>query len=179
MFEWWHVVPDSERQQWKLDPFVSVGPLHFGMSPHEVTAALGGITASPRQCMQKAAGDSYSMVMGKYRELGLTLYYGGEEQLRGVSVDALRGPQVWADGMTLVGRVPSEVEQWMIVRAESREPYTELSYMNAGEPGSMSLGVVVGVQRAGDHLLTRPVFFPSEGLDDLSHFLPEEAWAIH
>lgn len=36
MFKWWDVLPDNERQRWTLDPFVSVGPLSFGMSPDEV-----------------------------------------------------------------------------------------------------------------------------------------------
>ncbi|MER6358982.1 hypothetical protein ABT186_46230 [Streptomyces sp. NPDC001634] len=79
--------------------------------------------------------------------------------------------------MALVGRVPSVLEQWMIDRAEVREPYTELSYMNAGVPGSDTLGVVIDEQRAGDHLLTRPVFIPSEAMDDLPHFLPTSAWS--
>ena len=92
-------------------------------------------------------------------------------------VDALRGPQVFADGMATVGRVPSVLEQWMIDRAEAREPYTELSYMDAGVPGSNTLGVVIDVQRAGDHLLTRPVFIPTEAMDDLPHFLPPSAWS--
>ncbi|MEV4014391.1 hypothetical protein AB0J35_28205 [Nonomuraea angiospora] len=171
MFEWWTVLPESERQQWTLEPFVSVGPLHFGMSPSEVTAALGGTTTRP----QYRDG---LVEMAKYREAGLTLYYSSDEKLKAVSIDALRGPQVFADGTALVGRVPSEIEQWMEDRAASREPYEELGYMNAGEPGSISLGVVVGVQRAGDHLLTRPVFLPAEAMDDPSHWLPREAWAI-
>lgn len=171
MFGWWTVLPESERQQWTLAPFVSVGPLHFGMSPGEVTAALGGITTRP-QYRDGRVG------MAEYREAGLTLYYSSDEKLKAVSVDALRGPQVFADGTALVGRVPSEIEHWMEERAAGRDPYEELAYMNAGEPGSISLGVVVGVQRAGDLLLTRPVFLPAEAMDDPSHWLPREAWAI-
>ncbi|GAA1664004.1 hypothetical protein GCM10009733_072210 [Nonomuraea maheshkhaliensis] len=34
------------------------------------------------------------------------------------------------------------------------------------------------MQRAGDLLLTRPVFLPAEAMDDPSHWLPREAWAI-
>jgi hypothetical protein len=171
MFEWWMVLPESERQQWVLKPFVSVGPLHFGMSLGEVTAALGGITTHPRR-------RDALVEIAEYREAGLTLYYGSDERLKAVSVDALRGPQVFADGTALVGRVPSEIERWMEDRAASLEPGEELAYMSAGEPGSISLGVVVGVQRAGGHLLTRPVFLPPEAMDDPSHWLPQEAWAI-
>jgi hypothetical protein len=27
----WHVLPDSERDRWELDPLKAVGPLRFGM----------------------------------------------------------------------------------------------------------------------------------------------------
>ena len=119
------------------------------------------------------------MAIGWYRKLGLTLYYRAGHGLCGISVDARLGPQVIADGMPLVGRVPSELEQWMIERAEAREPFTELAYIAGGEPGSLTLGVMICMQRAGDILLTRPVFIPKEALDDVSHWLPREAWAIH
>jgi hypothetical protein len=70
------------------------------------------------------------------------------------------------------------IEQWMLDRAEAREPYSELFYMTAAVPGSNTLGVVIDVQRAGDHLLTRPVFVPSEALDDLPQFLPGNVWSV-
>ncbi|MEV0309323.1 hypothetical protein B0I32_115331 [Nonomuraea fuscirosea] len=171
MFGWWTVLPESERQQWILTPFVSVGPLHFGMNPIEATAALGGITTRPQYRDGRVE-------MARYQKAGLTLHYNVDEKLKAVAIDALRGPQVFADDTALVGRVPSEIEQWMEKRAASRDPCEELAYMNAGEPGSRSLGVVVGVQRAGDRLLTRPVFLPAEAMDDPSHWLPQEAWAI-
>lgn len=44
MFKWWHVLADGERQQWTLEPFVSVGPLVFGMGPGEASAALSDVT---------------------------------------------------------------------------------------------------------------------------------------
>ncbi|MEV6012873.1 hypothetical protein AB0M29_39635 [Streptomyces sp. NPDC051976] len=178
MFEWWHVLADDERQQWTLDPFVSVGLLAFGMGPDETSQVLGGATReAQRHRFRRRAGETVDAVEeGEYREFGLKLYY-REERLAGVVVDALRGPQVFVEGEALVGRVPSVLEQWMIGRAEAREPHSELSYLNAGVPGSESLGVVLDVQRAGDQLLTRPVFVPREALDDLPHFLPREAWS--
>jgi hypothetical protein len=107
---------------------------------------------------------------------GVRAYY-RSEQLAGVVVDALRGPQVVADGEPLVGRVPSEVERWMLDRSETREPRAELVYMDAGVPGPESLGVVIDVQRADDHLLTRPVLVPREAMDDLPHWLPPQVWS--
>ncbi|MFE7765914.1 hypothetical protein [Streptomyces sp. NPDC057438] len=178
MFKWWHVLADDERQQWTLDPFVSVGPLAFGMRPSEASEALSGVTReAQRHRLSRRANETVDVVEeGEYREFGLRLYY-REERLAGVVIDALGGPQVFVEGVALVGRVPSVLEQWMLDRAEAREPYSELSYMGAGVPGSDSLGVVLDVQRAGDHLLTRPVFVPREALDDLPHFLPREAWS--
>lgn len=111
--------------------------------------------------------------------LGLTFHYGREERLRGISVDALKGPQIYAEGVALVGRVPSDLEQWIVDRAGIREPFSELFYANLGQPGSRSLGVVIGVQRAGDRLLTRPVFLPAGAMDAPVSFLPSEAWATH
>ncbi|MEU7580134.1 hypothetical protein AB0B50_21355 [Streptomyces sp. NPDC041068] len=183
MFDQWDVwdaLPDNERRRWSLEPYESVGPLCFGMRPGDVTESLGGITANPQYCTRAAlAPGRYGTVKGECWGLGLTFYYGLDERLRGISVDALRGPQVFADGMPLVGQVPSRVEQWMIERSESREPFTELLYVNLGEPVSRSLGVVSCVQRAGDRLLTRPVLLPGEAMDAPARFLPAEAWATY
>lgn len=160
------------------DPFVSMGPLAFGMGPDETSEALSGITGeAQRHRLRRRAGESVDAVEeGVYREFGLKLYC-REERLAGVVVDALRGPQVVVEGEALVGRVPSVLEQWMIGRAEDREPDSDPSYLDAGVPVSESLGIVLDVQRAGDHLLTRPVVVPREALDDLPHFLPREAWS--
>ncbi|MEU5900242.1 hypothetical protein [Streptomyces venezuelae] len=176
----WDVLPDSGRRRWSLEPFESVGPLRFGMRPEQVTAALGDIVRTPQRHTRAALSPHrYGTVKGECWGLGLTFYYGQEERLRGISVDALKGPQVYADGVALVGRTPSELEQWIVDRAGIREPYSELFYVNLGEPGSRSLGVVIGVQRAGDHLLTRPVFLPADAMDAPVSFLPPEAWTTH
>jgi hypothetical protein len=113
-----------------------------------------------------------------YSEMGLKLYFAADECLCGVSIDALRGPQVRADGAALVGRVASELEQWLFDRAESRDPFTELFYLPGREVGSLTLGLVLCVQRAGDELVTRPVFLPAAAMDDVYHRLPSEAWAV-
>ncbi|MBG0568706.1 hypothetical protein [Actinoplanes aureus] len=177
---WWHVLPDEERQQWTLEPLVAVGPLRFGMSPEEVADAMVAVTAEVerRQHCWPANSNVSTVVEGVYRTFGLHLYY-RDEGLAGVVVDALCGPQVSVAGTTLVGRVPSVLEQWLVDRAETRPPETELVYVSAGVPASESLGVTINVQREGDRLLTRPVFYPAEALDDLTHWLPRGAWAIH
>lgn len=169
----WDVLPDSERQQWTFDPFVSVGPLRFGMSSDEASAVLGGVRATIAQYDPR-----WNIGCHNYPRVGLKLYFAADESLCGVSVDALRGPQVLADETALVGKVPSELEQWLFDRAESRETRTELFYLPGAEAGSLTLGVVLCVQRAGDRLLTRPVFLPADAMDDAFHYLPGDAWAM-
>jgi hypothetical protein len=151
---WWDVLPDDERLVWDLHPFEIVGPLSYGMAPGEVAAAMSRLTDEQQRCFPHPGFKE-----GRYRQFGLKLYY-RDESMAGVAVDALRGPQVLVEGVALVGRVPSALEQWLTGRAEAYEPYTELLYMDLGVPGSESLGVVIDVQ-----------------LDDLSHWLPPQAWS--
>jgi len=168
----WDILPDSEREQWTLKPFAAVGPLRFGMTPDEASAALGGIEPGSRW------GDSpFNTSIVSYN-CGVTLYYRSGRSLRGVSVNPRQGPQVNADGEPTVGRVPSELEHWIIQRADSRPPRTELAYLPGAEPASVSLGLVACLQRNGDRLITRPVFLPADAMDDIYHQLPAEAWAI-
>jgi hypothetical protein len=77
-----------------------------------------------------------------------------------------------------VGQVPSEIEQWLLDRAETREPRTEITYLPGAEVASLTLGMVACLQRAGDRLVTRPVFLPPGAVDDIYHLLPSKAWAI-
>jgi hypothetical protein len=118
MFRWSDVVPDDERQQWALDPFVSVGPLGFGMSPDEVSAALSRVT---------------------------------EE---------------------------SQSHRFHMARLETTPTVTQSEFRKFGLQLYCRQGVVIDVQRAGDHLITKPVFVPRESMDDLSHWLPREAWSL-
>lgn len=142
MINWWDVLPDSERQQWSLDPFVAVGPLRFGVSPDEVSMALSSITTeSQRHTLHQPALDAVSMVVeGSYPKFGLKLYY-REERLAAVVVDALHGPQVVADDMPLVGRVPSTLEQWMIDRAEGANPMASSPIWTQAYPGRKHWGL--------------------------------------
>ncbi|MFJ3214062.1 hypothetical protein [Streptomyces flaveolus] len=142
MFKWWDVRPDAERQQWTLDPFVAVGPLRFGMSPAAVSEAVrAGTPEDQRTTVEDPAGSVESMVVaGDFPVLGVRVYYRCE-RLAGVAVDALRGPQVTADGEPLVGRVPSGVERWMLDRAEAREFVTMHSYANSPVMGQVELQV--------------------------------------
>ncbi|MGY4393394.1 hypothetical protein ACVWXB_006693 [Streptomyces sp. TE12347] len=183
MYDWWEVRPEGERPRWTVDPWVGVGPLRFGMSPDEVVDALTGVTVEEPSCVMtyRVKGAPPSASRCAFRDLGLRVFYDREARLEGLTVDALRGPLVFAEGVGLTGRVPSEVERWLVERHATRFPddEDELGYLGAGIPGSWSLGLVVNVQRLGDRLVTRPVVFAEHVLDDAHHILPREAWEIY
>ena len=40
MLDLWAIVDESDRPKGDYAPLKRVGPLHFGMSPHEATAAM-------------------------------------------------------------------------------------------------------------------------------------------
>ncbi|MFE6907827.1 hypothetical protein [Streptomyces erythrochromogenes] len=123
----WGVRPDCERQQWILDPFVKRGPLRFGMSSDEASAALGGFGATACRDFPRLGTSSHTCA-----EAGLKLYFAADKGLCGVAADALCGPQLLADGVALVARAPSVLEQWLFDRADGREPFTEACYSREG-----------------------------------------------
>lgn len=167
----WDVLPDGERPHWTLDAFKAVGPLRFGSTPDEASLALEGISAHRAE-----DGKWWPLRYKNYSRSGVKLYFGSDSRLRGVSIDALRGPQVFADGRPLVAQVPSEIDRWVEHRAESRGIDAEIGYLGTGDIVSLSLGVAFCPQRAGDRLLTRPVFMSDPEMDDVHHQLPAEAW---
>ncbi|MEV4417846.1 hypothetical protein [Catellatospora sp. NPDC049609] len=143
----WNVKRDEERVQWQLVPLVSVGPLSFGMTRAEVLAAL-----EPE--FPHLSGSREGLTHSGTPAWGecVTTYY-SKDRLYCVAIDALRGPQVTVDGVPLVGRVPSELEAWMLA---TQVP--GLRYSHAADPELEEIGLVVRPQRAGDVVLTRPVF---------------------
>ena len=165
----WVPLDESERTKWNFVPLTNVGPLQFGMSYDEVVAALGGVGPAPYLWRRQA----------QFREPAVTTYYGESETLSCVAVDALHGPQVTMDGIRLVGRVPSELEQQFADYAASDG--VTVRYGQHGDPGAEELGLVLRAQRAGDVLLTRPVFVAWEWADrvgDVSEGpIPQEEWS--
>ncbi|MBT8225650.1 MAG: hypothetical protein HKP61_15605 [Dactylosporangium sp.] len=164
----WAITAEDERAQWTFVPLASVGPLRFGMDPGEVTAVLGGARVS-----HYITGSCVSL-----NHVGVTTYYDHTGRLACVAIDALRGPQVTYADISLVGRVPSEVERWFLAQAEVGE--LDVMYSQMADPSSESLGIVVRAQRAGDVVLTRPVFVGTawaERVGDTSEgFIPRTEW---
>ena len=169
----WRVFPDSERPHWALDPFRSVGPLRFGMTPDEASSVLNE-TAISRRRYGPGQGN---MTSHDYPRPAVILYHASDNGLRGICVDALRGPQIIVDGRPLAGQVPSEIDQWVEERAKDRDDRAEIAYLGTGDIVSRTLGVAFCVQRAGDRLVTRPVFLSDPEMEDVHHLLPAEAWS--
>ena len=171
------MLPDEERQQWTLDPFVSVGPLRFGMSPAEAAQALSGITDDTQRYPRHTYGPRVivGFTQGEYEKFGLSLYY-WHEQLDCVAVSARLGPQVLADGMRLAGQVPSLLEKWLEDRAKATPDSHEMECMAPGIFGSTVLGAYIDVQRAGDYLLSRPLLVSYETMDNTER-IPRHVWS--
>ncbi|MGW2298974.1 hypothetical protein [Streptomyces violaceorubidus] len=165
----WRIAREEERAEWTFTPYVGVGPLHFGMTLEEITSALG----------ERPAVSSYSH-QGEDRQLDYADFTGSgiralfhDGRLGCVAMDALTGPQVRLDAAPLTGCMPSHVEDWLIDRTTLRPG--SLTYSVAGNPVFTDLGVAIRSQRAGDLVLTRPLFLLHDWLD-LWHSLPSKEW---
>jgi hypothetical protein len=152
---------DANREHWDYTPFTNIGPLRFGMTHDEVVAALGGASAITQLGGHRSEGR-----WAQFHEVAVTAYYGSSGSLSGVAIDALHGPQVTVGGIRLVGRVPSELAREFVAYAVSRG--VRAVYSQQGDPGADELGLVLRAQRAGDILLTRPVFVTREWADRVS-----------
>lgn len=164
----WEVKGDVDRAQWTFSPLVSVGPLRFGMSPGEVGDALDGAIA------YITYGERAQPSAQQFTLLGVTTFYTGSAGLAGVAVDALNGPQVSWSGRALVGCVPSEIERWILDHAQ--EQGLDLRYTQEGNPGLPNLGLIMRVQRAGDVVLSRPLFLIHEWALEPWDYLPGSEW---
>ena len=162
----WAVKRDVDRAQWAFSPLVSVGPLHFGMNPVEVRAALDGARAYNSYIMRDGTLEGQ-----RFTQVGVTTFYTQSARLAGVAVDALKGPQVRVGETALVGGVPSEIERWLSDHAQAHG--LELAYTHEANPKVVDLGLVMRVQRAGDAVLSRPLFLIREWAVDIWESLPQ------
>ncbi|MEO3782858.1 hypothetical protein ABGB12_06005 [Actinocorallia sp. B10E7] len=163
----WSVIDESDRQQWDYVPMASVGPLRFGMSPQEARAVLEarGFTGSlsplrPEHGALTRKAEFRDGTAPRF-SVAVTLYYRDSEGLTCVAVDALCGPQVFLDGMRLVGRAPSELLDEFFDHMTRRGVPRTVSV--EGDAASDELGIMIRAQRAGDILLTRAFFAQPEG----------------
>ncbi|BFO16392.1 hypothetical protein SHKM778_27800 [Streptomyces sp. KM77-8] len=100
-----------------------MGPIRFGQSREEVSAAL----EEPIMAWDTKRYARWFPFDG----VGIDTYYDQETQtLAAVAVDACRGPQVSLDGVPLVGRLPSELEPWIEKTASTLEDPTLPEYVD-------------------------------------------------
>ncbi|MEI5006350.1 hypothetical protein RB196_02370 [Streptomyces sp. PmtA] len=164
----WRIAWEEERAEWTFTPYVGVGPLHFGMTLEEITRALG---EGPAVSSYSHHGKDQQLNYADFAESGIrALFHDG--RLGCVAADALTGPQVRLDAVPLTGCAPSHVEDWLVHR--TARPGS-LAYSVAGDPVFADLGLAIRSQRAGDVVLTRPLFLLHDWLD-LWHALPSEEW---
>ncbi|MFE1879951.1 hypothetical protein [Streptomyces diastatochromogenes] len=175
----WAVVDEADRVQWEMLPGECVGPLRFGMSHDEAVAAVEDVLSplSTRGGYGNPVASSEFSLVGVSSAPAVTAYYDAG-CLACVAVNALRGPQVTLDGLRLVGRVPSELEDAFVEYTSTHDH--DLRYSQHADPGSERLGVVLRAQRAGDVVLSRPVLVAStwaERCCDVTEGpIPSEEW---
>lgn len=155
----WDVLAETEREQWAYTPSLSVGPLRFGMS-HDETAGVMNAFAATFSALRREIDDTQKAEFRRRGEpayaTAVTAYYGKSEGLYCVVADARYGPQVTLDGVRLVGSVPSQLEEQFLDYLLSRGIPPQ--YTPEGDPAADELGIIMRVQRAGDVVLSRPVF---------------------
>ncbi|GAB4050562.1 hypothetical protein [Catellatospora paridis] len=178
----WEVLADVEREQWTFMPSVGVGPLRFGMSHDEAAVVMDWFavvvdgTFRERDDTRKA--EFRSVRDRPSVQPAVTAYYSRVEGLYCVVVDARCGPQVTLDGLRLVGRVPSEWEADFLAYALPRGIAPR--YAPEGDLAPEELGLLIRVQRAGDVVLTRPVFgIVRERAHTLWDSLPYDEFQVH
>lgn len=180
----WAVVDDSDRAQWDYAPLERVGPLRFGMSPQEATAAMatGGYTAD---AVSKAGEfGPFEQLCMPFRAVGaaayrvdVVAYYVGLIGLTCIAVDALSGPQVLLDGIRLIGRPPSELSAELSTFLEKTG--REVRVTPGGDVGSEELGMHPRAQLAGNVLLTRLVFGrPNDRAHTMYDCIPDDEWRM-
>jgi hypothetical protein len=177
----WGQAVEADRLQWAAVPLESVGPLKFGMSHEQVIQAVSGSMISfalRRPGSVVSAEFRLPSARFSIRSYMLSAYYDKESLLSAVAVNARNGPQVTLDGMRLVGRVPSELDDEFLEYLGSFEE--SANYNQHGNLSSDRLGLVLRAQRVDDVVLSRPVFVSSDWADrcgDVSEGpIPEAEW---
>ncbi|MGS2644388.1 hypothetical protein [Streptosporangium sp. LJ11] len=165
----WDVKSDEERDHWNFIPLASVGPLRFGMSCDEVVEALDPDRPGVSDVFPSLRASSEI----PFTYIGVTTYY-ADGLLYCVAIDAHNGPQVTLADAALVGRVPSEVEQWAWDYAKRHG--LEMRYTHAADPELADLGLIIRAQRAGDVVLSRPVFL-QERAEVTWDYVPDREWS--
>ena len=139
-----------ERVSWALQVDAGVGPLRFGMSSAEVAAALH--VSEP----QSRAGGPFDRE--DYPD-GVKTFY-DEDELVGVALDAVMGPQAFFAGFSLNGSDPRRGREYFLDYCRDHDRSGRFT------PDAsfvlLDSGVVLREQQVGGVRLTRPLFVTLE-----------------
>ncbi|MFE2536661.1 hypothetical protein [Streptomyces sp. NPDC059371] len=152
----------ADRDEWSYAPAVGVGPFRFGMIVDEVVKAAQVLgQAQVSDCARDHATFSPTWKIEVRREAtpslpAVTAYVSQAVGLFCIAADAVHGPQVGYDGISLVGRDLSELESDVIAHAEAVDG--RFRYTPEGYAGPNDSGVVMRGQLVGQVLRSRPLF---------------------
>ncbi|MFJ7949046.1 hypothetical protein ACIQ6K_36325 [Streptomyces sp. NPDC096354] len=157
--DFWVVLPDADRDQWKYVPGRTLGPLHFGMIWEDCVAAMAGRGFTE---VSDAAEAHWHIAEFRGSErygwpAAVKCYFDRDRVLAYVLVDGRTGPQVTCETIRLIGRVPSELGQEMKKYAAKYDTGIRFSY--GGDVFCDGFEMEPGTQRAGDAVVTWALFF--------------------
>ncbi|MGW4380077.1 hypothetical protein [Kitasatospora sp. NPDC004531] len=160
----WPVTPAGDRPRWQCTPLEGVGPLRFGMSPEQVSAALDGEVptqswghhpfpvGSPWEDL--GTPDEWHVSKEYYARAGVSAHYlyasatGRGSALAQVNVHGRTGPLVSLYGIELIGRKPTEVDADIVRHVQERDLMLRIG--NDSDLGPGDSEVWVRAERAGD-----------------------------
>ncbi|MFE6100582.1 hypothetical protein ACFVQ4_11525 [Streptomyces laurentii] len=179
----WAVLKDAERDQWGYSPHRTIGPLDFGTGRAEAIAVMAehGFLAEQESLGRWQLTDRTQWRVrfrkpGRHRsDPAVTCYFIDGAGLTCVLVDGRSGPQVTHEGIRLIGRVPSELEQEMVSYAMEHD--AGLRCGPGGDLSAATFEIDLSTQRAGDRLVTWALFCrPGELAGTSFDIAPAEVW---
>ncbi|MFE2140711.1 hypothetical protein ACFXA3_02960 [Streptomyces sp. NPDC059456] len=164
----WPVLLDHVRPHWEWVPLERVGPLRFGMSPLEVTAALDGEVPAGRvghfPFWWFAKDGQWNLSEDLFEKAGVSAHYwrhpDGVPRLGAVTSYGRTGPQVLHAGMPLVGVTPSVLDAAIIRHAEDND--LGLRFGPSGAAAWEGLQLALNVTRVEDATVSEATFCAEE-----------------
>lgn len=161
----WPVKTDQERSHWDWSPQKAVGPLRFGMTPQQVSDALGGEVPADRQghfpywWWRSGAAGQWTLTDDRFEQTGVSAHYSypeGLPALGAVTVHGRSGPQITYAGIQLIGATPSRLDAAMLQHIENHD--LGLLFTPSGSPIPPGLQMDINATRAGDTAISEVTF---------------------
>ncbi|WP_436531466.1 hypothetical protein [Actinoplanes sp. HUAS TT8] len=159
----WPVTPDADRPRWDWEPLKRVGPLHFGMSPVQVSAALDGESPAGRRGHHPwpilEEPGQWTVQEERFDRAGVVAHYWqtwGVPTLGAVTVRGRTGPQISYAEMPLIGGRVSALDAFLTRHAIDHD--LELRIGCNGDTGVGDLNLYLRAARAGDTVVSEARF---------------------